>query len=751
MEVNVNPLNQLERVGPGARQGTVRWRVTGDDPHFGLALGRGERLSGGWYVLELELEPCKRPLLVPALYPDYGSGFGEAHRVGLPLVRNQSGRFQALVRFVADVACVRFDPDIMPTEFDLGRVHLHRVGRLRALALMARGIVSRRNGRRAKLQALAEMARSIAADGLRSAASWMYAEYSGETGSHTSSEYDRWIWQYDHTPPPPGAHLGLRNKPLISVIVPVYNTPERWLRKCIESVQAQAYPHWELCIADDASSDPKVRAVLDEYASSDPRIKVAYRAENGHISRTSNSAIELAEGQYLALLDHDDELHPAALLEVARAVNTHPEWKVIFSDEDKIDEQGRRYDPYFKPDWNYDLFLSHNCISHLGVYETALVREIGGFQVGMEGSQDWDLALRCIERLSAREVGHIPRVLYHWRAIPGSTALGPGEKSYAHYAAMRAIAAHLDRRSAEADVLELPKYPGNYRVRYALPQPRPKVTIVIPTRDQAKLLKTCVDSIKERSTYDNFEIVVVDNGSVEPETHAYLANLRMEPNVSVLSYPHPFNYSAINNFAVENATGELIALLNNDIEVISPGWLEEMVSHALRPSVGAVGAMLYYPDDTIQHAGVVLGFNGVGVHAYAGKPRGWVGQMLRAKLIQSMSAVTAACLVVRRSTYVQVGGLDESLAVAYNDIDFCLRVAGAGYRNVWTPYAELYHHESASRGSDTSPDKRGRLMRETETMRARWGDRISRDPAYNVNLANIGEPFALSFPPRDDC
>ena len=750
VNLNLEPAHQLERLGPGQLPGTTRWRVTGEDPHFSMTFGAAAGPDAGWHLFDLELAPQRRPLLMPVIYPNYGAGFHEHTRIGLPLVRIGPRHYRALVRLVSDVSALRFDPDIMPCEFELGRASLTRVGKIRAMAIMLRGVVSRRAGGRAKVQTLLEVAHAIVTDGLRSAISHLYAEYSGETGQHTSTEYDRWVWQCDKTVPAADEHLALHYKPLISVIVPVYNTPERWLRRCIESVQAQAYPNWELCLADDASSDPTVRRVLEELSAADHRIKVVYRQSNGHISETSNSAIALATGEYLALLDHDDELHPAALLEVARALNRHPDWRVIFSDEDKIDESGRRYDPYFKPDWNNELFLSHNCISHLGVYQTAMVHELGGFAKGMEGSQDWDLALRCIERLDAGQIGHIPRILYHWRAIPGSTALGPSEKSYAHHAAMRAIAAHLDRCGIAAEVLELPKYPGNYRVQYKLPAKVPKVSIVIPTRDRVDLLRTCVDSLLDLTTYRDFELLIVDNGSVEAATKAYLASVSDHPRVRILAYPHAFNYSAINNFAVSECSGDVVALLNNDIEVITPNWLEEMVSHALRPGVGAVGAMLYYPDDTIQHAGVILGFNGIGVHAYAGKPRGWVGQMLRAKLIQSMSAVTAACMVVRKSVYLEVGGLDEQLAVAYNDIDFCLRLKAAGYRNVWTPYAELYHHESATRGSDDAPETQSRFRAEVSLMEQRWSSVIRRDPAYNVNLATMGEPFSLSFPPRQD-
>ncbi|MBB6598424.1 glycosyltransferase family 2 protein [Luteimonas sp. MC1825] len=610
------------------------------------------------------------------------------------------------------------------------------------------------NGVGETLRRAAGLAGQLLSGGASAFAARLYALYSRAPAGSANVGYQTWVDLYDSCSTEVLEAAGrqaaaLAVQPLFSIIVPVYDTHERWLRKCVASVRRQVYGNWELCLSDDASPSPHVRRLLAELSAEDPRIKVVHRDSNGHISAASNSAIEEASGDWLVLLDHDDELHPRALAELAEAINRFPHWKLIFSDEDKIDENGVRFDPYMKSDWNYDLFLSHNCISHLGAYDAAMVREVGGFRVGIEGSQDWDLALRCIERIRPDQVGHIPKVLYHWRAIKGSTALAPQEKGYAHHAGLRAIAGHLERTASSGRVEEIPGQHGNYRVRYAVPDPAPLVSIIIPTRDKVELLRACIDSIVGKTTYPAYEIVVVDNQSSQQDALDYLTSLRGDPRVRVVGFDAPFNYSRINNHAVAAARGSVLCLMNNDITVITPGWLEEMVGHACRPGIGAVGAILYYPNDTIQHAGVILGAHGVAAHAYAGHGRGYPGHMSRARLIQELSAVTAACLVVTREAYESVGGLDPLLSVAFNDVDFCLRLREAGYRNVWTPYAELYHHESATRGYETSPEKMERFNGEVVFMRNRWGEALQYDPAYNRNLSINDELYQLAYPPRE--
>jgi GT2 family glycosyltransferase len=480
----------------------------------------------------------------------------------------------------------------------------------------------------------------------------------------------------------------------------------------------------------------------------DARVKVAFRNSNGHISAASNSALELATGEFMALLDHDDELPPHALYMVAVEMNRHPDADIIYSDEDKIDEQGRRFQALFKPDWNPDLFFSQNYISHLGVYRTSLVNRIGGFRTGYEGSQDYDLCLRCVAKTDASRIRHIPFILYHWRAIAGSTAVSTHQKSYAEQAAVRALSDYFQTIDPAISV-KPGKWHTTYVVTYPLPKPPPLVSLIIPTRDGYPVLKRCVESILRKTDYPNYELIIVDNQSTQTETLDYLKSLERQGIARVLRYDAPFNYSAINNFAVREARGEVVGLLNNDLEVISKGWLAEMVRHAIRPEIGAVGAKLYYPNGRIQHAGVVVGIGAAAGHVHHGYFRDQPGYWGRLILTHELSAVTAACLVVRKALYEQVGGLDEEhLAIAYNDIDFCLKLREEGYRNIWTPFAELRHHESWSRGYEDTSEKRDRFNAELSQLQTRWGSRLLVDPHYNPNLTLHYLDFTLAWPPR---
>jgi len=731
--------------------GDIHWRAVGKNAGFHCMAPELFPLRGGWYRLDLSLKRQRGKMVSPVLLPDFGSNTLETLRIRLPSVAR--GGNHCIVRFVSDVHALRLEPSVSSCDFTMRGPGIRRVGRLQAFADMFGALLQRRIGLVSKMRLVAKAMLKLASHGIAGLGGWLYTSYAEAESEASSTAYADWIDLYDPACNATelqvsGRIASLVRRPFFSIVMPVYNTDEPWLRACIDSVLAQAYPEWELCIADDASPSAHVRKVLEEYILRDPRIRVTYRSENGHISAASNTALDMAKGDYVVLLDHDDELHPMALLAMAEAVSVHPEWRVIYSDEDKIDADGQRYDPYFKADFNYDLFLGQNCISHLGVYETVLLREIGGFRLGLEGSQDWDLALRCIERVEHGQIGHVPHVLYHWRAIPGSTALSGDQKGYAQQAGYKAVSGHVQRVCPDAIVESVEGQSGFYRVRYPVPSPSPKVSLIVPTRDRVDLLRMCVNSILSITDYDNYEIVIVDNGSVEQETLDYFERVVSDSRVCVLSYPKPFNYSAINNFAVTQTDAVVVGLVNNDIEAISPDWLREMVSHALRPEIGAVGALLYYPNNTVQHAGVVTGLGGVAGHTHHGLTRGSWGYFCRMGLAQSYSCVTAACLLIRRSVFEQVGGLDERLQVAFNDVDFCLRVREAGYRNLWTPFAELYHHESASRGHEDTPAKQARFQSEVDFMRSRWGDSLDHDPAYNPNLSLTTGAFQLAFPPR---
>ncbi len=552
------------------------------------------------------------------------------------------------------------------------------------------------------------------------------------------SDYDRWRRLNE---PRPADYQRMREtlkmltfQPLISIIVPTYNTPEAFLREAIDSVINQIYPHWELCIADDASSDPHVREILEEYSAKDRRIKVVFRSENGHISRSSNSAIELATGEYIALLDHDDVLRPEALYEVVFLLNQHPEADMIYSDEDKIDETGQRRDPFFKPGWCPDSFLGRMYTCHLGIYRRSIIEEIGGFRVGYEGSQDYDLVLRFTEKTD--RIFHIPKVLYSWRIHQQSSASGSDAKPYAYTAAKKAIADALRRRGEPGVIHDVLSYLGHYSVRYYLAN-QERVSIIIPTRDLGDDLDRCLKSVFSQSTYPSYEVILIDNGSVETRTAEIIdAWAKREPErFSCYELDIPFNYSKLNNFGVSKATGKYLLFLNNDTQVITYDWIEAMVEQAQRPSIGAVGALLLYEDNTIQHAGVVMGLGALAGHAFNRVPASSPGHFGQLLTPHNYSAVTGACMMCRREVFEAVGGFNEDLTIALNDVDLCLRMLEQGYRNILLPHAMLYHYESKSRGFEDSDEKQARFAKECEYMKQRWKEIYENDPCYSPNLS----------------
>ena len=526
----------------------------------------------------------------------------------------------------------------------------------------------------------------------------------------------------------------LRDLPVISLLMPLESPDPVLLDRAIRSVRSQVYPAWELCVVcTDESAD--VAAVLARHAAEEPRITLL--VGDGAVGAAArNRALEAVDGSVVAVLDPADVLPPQSLWWIADAVTRHPRAGLVYGDEDRIDVQGRRHAPWFKCDANRELLLAHDAVSRPAAYPRGLVRDLGGWRDGFAGAEDYDLALRVCAVVGAARVVHVPRILCH---RGGVAATDPA-------AGRRAVADLLARQGDGATVEPAAEAPGCNRIRHPLPADVPLVSIIICTRDHERLLRVAMDSIAALTTYPRYEILVVDNGSVDRGTVEYLAALGTRPGVRVLRDDSPFNYSRLNNRAAAAARGEVLCLLNDDIEVLTPGWLEEMVSFAVQPDVGAVGARLWYPDGTLQHGGVIVGICGGATHAHPRLARGDTGYFGRAVLQQELSAVTAACLVVRAEAYAAVSGFDERLEVAFNDVDFCLRLRQAGYRNVWTPFAELVHHESASRGVDDTRAKRARSARELALLRTRWGDTLLRDPFYNPNLSHSAADFSIDVP-----
>ena len=550
--------------------------------------------------------------------------------------------------------------------------------------------------------------------------------------------YAAWLAQHAFDPAAARARLeGLRAHPSFSIILPVRDPEPGDLERALASVDQQIYPDWELCLADDASTSAAVRAILADYVGRERRARHVRLEARQHIHGASNAAIGLARGDFLAFLDHDDELAPDALLEVAALLQDDPGADLIYSDHDLLGEDGRRQSPRFAPDWSPELLLSYMYIRHLKVYRAELVRAVGGFRPGFEGSADYDLALRLTER--TERIRHIPRILYHWRAARGSVARATSAKPYSVEAGRRALEDAVARRDIGATV-EQPGFArqarvGIYRLRFSRARDIP-VTIVIPTRDRLDLLRDCIDSIEQRTTGGAYRILVVDNDSREPRALRYLARSKH----AVLRVPGPFNFSALVNRGVAAVEAEHFVLLNNDTTVIAPEWLEELLGYGALPGVGAVGGKLLYPDGRVQHAGVVLGMHGLAGHVFRSRldTTAPLEYGAYAHVARNYAAVTAACMLSRKSVFAEVGGFNEQdLPVAWNDVDYCLRLRERGYRVVFTPYALLYHRESQSRdGAVKDPG-------EIAFMKARWKTLIDRDPYYNPNLSCRDGEFRL--------
>ncbi|MEH8173370.1 glycosyltransferase family 2 protein [Aeromonas veronii] len=720
------------------------WCSEGEDPFFIVDLNRWQIMSLGWFEFKITIHSQYKQGL-GKLYLDVGNGFNEFDTVVLPYKNHIET--ERLFRLDRPLLNLRFDPLEQSGPFSISKFEINFVAadeieaRLIQKIQLEHPIYCKNDAK--------TLCSTISCNTGKNAQDHLFSLYNELFVSFPSLDYQEWIDTIEKPNQPSVDKVvamlaSMSKQPLISVVIPVYNPDEIYLRVCLDSVLVQSYSCWELCIADDHSTKEHVQRVLREYEAKDSRIKVVYREQNGHISAASNSALDIAKGDFVALLDHDDVLPEHALLFMAQAICEQPHTQILYSDEDKLNGRGERFDPHFKSDWNPDLFFSQNYVSHFGVYRRSLLQKIGGFRLGVEGSQDQDLLLRCLPHVTAEQIVHIPRVLYHWRMIEGSTAMASGEKSYTTDAGIKALRNYFAEQQPGVTV-EAGMAPNTYRVRYPIPQLAPLVSLLIPTRDRRVLTETAVRSIIERSTYTHFELLILDNGSVEQETLDFFTQIQQEDSrVKVLRYDHPFNYSAINNFGVRHARGSIVGLVNNDVEVINPDWLTEMVSHCLRPEIGCVGAKLYYSNDTLQHGGVILGIGGIGGHSHKQYPRHHPGYFSRLLLTQTLSAVTAACLLIRKEIYNEVAGLDEeNLHVAFNDVDFCLKVREAGYRNIWTPYAELYHYESVSRGAEDSPEKIARFNKEMNFMKSKWGKHLERDPFYNPHLTQEREDFSV--------
>jgi glycosyltransferase involved in cell wall biosynthesis len=563
--------------------------------------------------------------------------------------------------------------------------------------------------------------------------------------TNTKKQYlkdDFQTWIMNNEPEIWGSAKDLDWQPLISIVVPAFNTPDKYLGPLVQSLKNQTYENWQLCIAD-ASTDQERREAIETISKSDTRINYTYK-KGMHISDNTNEGLTLASGEFIGLLDHDDTLSSYALEEVVVAINQNINVDIIYSDEDKLSDDGQeRSLPFFKPDWSPDLLLGVNYITHFLVIRKTLVDKVGGLRSKYDGAQDYDLLLRVTE--ISKNIVHIPKILYHWRLADGSTAKTVGEKNYADNAGQEALRDAVKRRDIKAEVVEITERPTNYRLRYVLPKKQPKVSIIIPFKDKPKLLKQCTDSIFKKTTYENYEIILISNNSVEKDTKELLKSLKLNKRVKLFEWNNPFNFSKITNFGVTKSSGEYIVLLNNDTEVISKDWLDELVGVAIQPGVGAVGPMLLYPEkkNGIQHAGVILGMMGMAGHVFRHRqPDEWTDFGLP-NWPRNYLAVTGACLIVSRKLYDEVGGLDETFTVAGNDVAFCLLLHEAGYRNIYWPFVSLYHHESVSVGTYNN----GIKLDYEHSLKYYKSYHQSGDPYFNKNLDIMNEQIGLGVQP----
>jgi len=685
----------------------------------------------GWYRLDVTL--AGRGDLDPKVLFDLDPVCGE--NCGVKLAAVSGGSFKALVFLPEMAASLHLFPHTSRADFRDPEVRLFRLDRASMLSSLANRFFrlvgcGRRRGPDCEIASLPQ-----------NPGSFCHLDF--ETGMlvFRPTSYRHWIARYDYSAADrKGIEKkigGLREKPVISIVVPALDHSVKDLDETVRSLHRQVYQNWELLVAGAFPAGSDLGATLRRWCDKDRRIKMVSGAELAPAHTAVNRTLELASGKYATVIGCGGTLREHALAEVMLAISAHPKAEIVYCDEDKIAGDGHRLDPWFKCDWAPDLFLSQDYLGHLTVHRTDNIKRVGGWRDGFEGAENYDLTLRLIEDIPPQAIIHVAKVLYHERAPEPESA----PKSDGKDAARKAVADHLQRTGVRASVDRDSPY---CHVVYDVPDPSPAVSLIIPTRDNRTVLESCISSVLEKTTYDNYEILVVNNGSEEQGTIDYLATIARNEKITVLDFPGPFNFSAINNFAADRAGGALIALLNDDVEVISPRWLSLMAGHAMRPEIGCVGAKLYYPDERIQHAGVVLGMGGIAGHGHKYLARSEEGHFSRLMLTHNVSAVTAACMVVRAQTYDEVGGFNEKdLTIAFNDVDFCLKVRDRGYRNLFEPGAELYHHESISRGRENTRKKKRRFRAEVDYMKRRWGEALDADPYYSPHLTLSAEDFSL--------
>ena len=733
--------------------GDMAW--SGEDPQASLRPPLPMAYIPGLYELTTTGHRLDAPAGGALLYFDQGEGYSEHATRPLEGLTGEPATVRILLS--RPTFAIRFDPSVGPGSLSAGQIRIRRITRAEIMYTAGQRYRSRYPTDIRSLIGYGRIAWQVVRQrGIRYlievVADEMLAEARGR-----AEEYGAWIKRHDAPDRDTLREARRRGEalpvqPLMSVVVPTYNSKIELLKEMIESVRAQTYENWELCIADDASPDPRVVKSIRQFAASDPRIKLVVREQNGHISRATNSALELATGEWVVLLDHDDLLPPHALYCVVRTINERPQAKIIFSDEDKITEAGARQDPYMKGEFDNYLFYGHNMVSHLGVYRRDMVEAVGGLRPGYEGSQDYDLALRVSERCDASEIVHIPHVLYHWRLTEGSTAVSAGQKSYAEEAARRAINDHFQRTGRP--YRSLPgRAPGNHRIEIvpeAVDGSR-KLSVIILTRNGHDLLVDCISSFEAALGSGRVhDLVVVDHQSDDPAVRSYLdAVARRTGRVTVLDYRGDFNFSAMNNLAAAEAGGDILCFLNNDTVFLTEDWPERTKAHFAISEIGVVGARMLYPDMTVQHFGIHTGKgeHRVAVHAHHGLRDAHPGNMSRAWLTQQFAAVTGACLSIDAALFRAVGGFDEDLPVAYNDVDLCLAVRRAGRKVICDADIRLIHKESKSRGRDITDEKRQRLDRDAAALHEKWGDFLTTDPFLSPNLDHLGATIRFAMPP----